>query len=141
MTVRAENVIDSPTLVSALTTASFAGVAEPDPLADPEHQEQAVVGAGAEHEHDQQQLGELGHLEPVVGELGDQRPGYRHRQQRGDHRDERREQRPEDQQQQEQDEDQRDELHLVAGVAGLLLLVDLDRYLAGQVHLHARRRR
>ena len=33
---------------------------------------------------------------------------------------------------------ERGALHLVAGVAGLLLLVDVDGELAGQVHLHAR---
>ena len=47
--------------------------------------------------------------------------------------------RPEDQEQQDEDEEERGALHLVAGVARLLLLVDVDGELPGQVHLHARR--
>ena len=48
--------------------------------------------------------------------------------------------RPEDQEQQDEDEDERGALHLVAGIARLFLLVDVDGELAGEVHLHARGR-
>ncbi len=109
ITVAAENVMDSPTLVTDVTIASFAGlpgvqeVAEqaaaeasrpwvvlafggvlpgPQLLADPEHQEKAVVRARAQDQHDQQELRDRGHLEPVLGGLGDQRPGNGDRQQR-----------------------------------------------------------
>jgi len=44
-------------------------------LADAEHQEQPVVGAGAEDQDDQQELGQRGDLEPVLRGLGNERTG------------------------------------------------------------------
>ncbi len=109
----------------------MAGVAQF--LPGPEDQEQPVVGARAQHQHDQQELGQRRYLEPVLGRLGHQRAGDEHREQRGQHRGDREGQRPEDEHQQDDDEDQRQVLHLVAGVAGRLLLIHLDGRVAGQV--------
>jgi hypothetical protein len=58
-------------------------------LPDAEHQEQAVVRARAEDQHDQEQLSELGDLEARVRRLADQRPGDGDRQERGEQRDQR----------------------------------------------------
>ncbi|MGD0558002.1 MAG: hypothetical protein ABSA93_23855 [Streptosporangiaceae bacterium] len=60
-------------------------------------------------------------------------------QERRDQRDEWCQDRSEDQEEQDEDEDGGGALHLVAGVTGLGLLVNLDRQGARQVHLHARR--
>ena len=104
-------------------------------LADAEDQEQAVVGARAEHQHDQQQLSELRDLQARVRRLADQRPGDGHGEECRDQRDQRREQRPEDQQQQNQDEQGGHDFDLVPRGARLGLLVDVDGDVAGQVHL------
>ena len=102
-------------------------------LSHSEDQEQAVVGAGADHQHLEHQLGEAGDLETVLGQLGDHRPGDRLNEERRDHRDERRQQRPEDQQQQSEDEYQRQRQDRAAVRAGLLRLVHADRDGAGEV--------
>jgi hypothetical protein len=101
-------------------------------LTDAEDQEQTVVGARAQDQHDQHQLGQLGHLQARLRGLADQRPGDGHGQERGDQRDQRRKQRPEDQQQQDQDEDHGQEFHLIPRGARLGLLVDVDGDVAGQ---------
>ena len=82
----------------------------PQFLPDPEDQEQPVVGARAEHQHDHQELGQRGDLQPVLGGLGDQRAGDEDRDQRRRERDQRERQRPEDQHQQHDDEQQREVL-------------------------------
>ncbi len=160
MTVAAENVIDSPTRVTDSTSAVRAagrGPARSESrdrnrpcwgapghaghvvagraqfLPDPEDQEQPVVGAGAEDQDDQQELGERRHLEAVLGRLGHQRTGDEHGQQGGQDRGDGERQRPEDEHEQQDDEDQRQVLHLVAGVAGRLLLVNLNGDAARQV--------
>ena len=56
-------------------------------LTHPEHQEQPVVGARAEDQHDQQQLGDDGDLQAGVRRLADQRSGDGHGEERGDQRD------------------------------------------------------
>ena len=106
-------------------------------LADPEHQEQPVVGTRPQHQHDHQELGQGGHLQAVRRGLGDQRPGDRHREQRRDQRGQRQRQRPEDEDQQDDDEQQRQFLDLGAGRAGRLLLVHGRGDVTGQVHLQA----
>ena len=65
MTVRAENVIVSPTRVTAARTASLGSAPLAQVLAHAEDQEQPVVGARAEHQHDQQQLGETETFRPA----------------------------------------------------------------------------
>ena len=82
ITVRAENVMVSPTLVTAARTASLGSGAAAQVLPDAEHQEQAVVGPRAEHQNDQQELRD-GDLEAGVRRLADQRPGDRHGQNAG----------------------------------------------------------
>ena len=52
-------------------------------LPHPEHQEQPVVGARAEDQHDQQQLGDDRDLQAGVRRLADQRPGDGHGEERG----------------------------------------------------------
>jgi hypothetical protein len=52
-------------------------------LPHPEHQEQPVVGACAEDQHDQQQLGDDRDLQAGVRRLADQRPGDGHGEERG----------------------------------------------------------
>jgi hypothetical protein len=103
----------------------------------PEDEKQAVVRARAEHQHDQQDLGQRRHLQPVMRGLGHERTGDGDREEGGDERDQRREQRAEDQQQQPDDEDDRQQLDLAVRATRLGLLVDLDRDRAGQVHVQA----
>ena len=69
----------------------------------------------------------------MLGRLGHQRTGDEHGQQGRQDRGDGERQGPEDQHEQHDDEDQRQVLHLVAGVAGRLLLVHLDGDAAGQV--------
>jgi hypothetical protein len=69
----------------------------------------------------------------MLGRLGHQRTGNEHRKQGGQDRGDGERQRPEDEHQQQDDEDQRQVLHLVAGVAGCLLLVHLHGNAACQV--------
>src|SRR5208337_1538307 len=109
-------------------------------LTDAEDQEQPIVGARAEDQHYQHQLGQLGDLQASVRRLGDQRPRDSHGEERRDQRDQRREQRPEDQQQQDQDEQDGHDFDLIPRGARLGLLVDVDRDVTGQVHLQPRRR-
>ena len=104
-------------------------------LAHPEDQEQPVIRARAEHQHDHQVLRERGDLEAVLRRLGDQRPGDDDREDRGGDGDHGQRERPEDQHQQHDDEQRRVLLDLVPGVARRLLLVHLDRYRAGQMRL------
>ena len=73
MTVAAENVIDSPTRSTAATTACLRVHSRAQVLAHPEDEEQAVVRARAEDQHDQQDLGQRRHLEPVLRGLGHER--------------------------------------------------------------------
>src|SRR5216683_3734795 len=47
---------------------------DPELLADPEYQEQTVVGARAEDQDDHQELGDRRYLEAVLGRRGDQWP-------------------------------------------------------------------
>ena len=61
----AEAVIDSPTRTSARLTASWGVVAVAQLLPDAEDEEQPVVGAGAEHQHDQQHLRDRRDLQTV----------------------------------------------------------------------------
>jgi hypothetical protein len=86
-------------------------------LTDPEYQEKAIVGAGAEHEDDQQELGQRGDLEPVVCGLGDERAGNKNRENGGSNSRQRQRQRPEDQHKQRDNEHDRQVLDLVALVA------------------------
>ena len=72
ITVPADAVIDSPTRTSASLDRFVGAGAAADLLAHAEHEEQAVVGPGPEHEDDQQQLGDLRDLQPVGAELADQ---------------------------------------------------------------------
>ena len=109
-------------------------------LAHPEDEEQAVVRARAEDQHDQQDLGQRRDLQPVLRGLGHERARDGDGEDGRDQRDERREQRPEDQQQQPDDEDDRQQLDLAVRVARLGLLVHVDRDRAGQVHGQARGR-
>ena len=104
-------------------------------LAHPEHQEQPVVGAGAQDQDDHQVLRERRHLEPVLGRLGDQRPGDESRDEGRREGDQCQRQRAEDQHQQDNDQDRGIVLHLVARVAGCLLLINLNGDIPGQVHL------
>ena len=105
-------------------------------LADPEDQEQPVVGARAQHQHDHQELGDGGDLEPVLGGLRDQWPGDGEREQRRYDRHQGEGERPEDQDQQHEDEQQRQELDLGAGVTRSLLLVHLRGDVTRHVRLH-----
>ena len=73
MTVAAEKVIDSPTRSTAAITACLPVLSGAQVLAHPEDQEQAVVGARAEDQHDQQDLGQRRYLQPVLRGLGHQR--------------------------------------------------------------------
>ena len=106
----------------------------PQRLADPEDQEQPVVGARAQHQYDHQELGDGGDLEPVLGGLRDQWPGDGERQQRRYDRHQGERERPEDQDQQHDDEHQRQGLDLATGVTRGLLLV----HLRGDVARHVR---
>src|SRR5262249_8451588 len=104
-------------------------------LADPEHQEQAVVRARAQDQHDEQELSDRGDLEAVLRGLGDQRPGDRDRDQRGRDRYQGQRERAEDQYQQPDDEQQRQCLELGVGVTGRFLLVHLRGDVTRQVRL------
>ena len=53
----AEKVIDSPTVSTARTHRVARGEAAPDFLADPEDEEEPVVGAGSQDQDDQDELG------------------------------------------------------------------------------------
>ena len=140
MTVPADALIDSPTRATARATASCGRQAGSEALSDPEHEEQPVVGPGPEDEHDQEQLGDLGDLEPVGAELADERARQLQDERRGQQGDQRRQQRAEDEQQQHDDEQDRQQLGLVAGRARLLLLRDVGGDGTGQVELDARGR-
>ncbi len=104
-------------------------------LAHPEDEEQPVVRARAEHQHDHQVLRERGDLEAMLRRLGDQRPGDDDREDGGCDGDQGERERPEDQHQQHDDEQGGVVLHLIAGIARRLLLINLDRHAAGQVCL------
>ena len=73
MTVPADAVIDSPTRATARATASCRLEARAEAFPDPEDEEQPVVGPRPEDEDDEEQLGDLGDLEPVGAELADER--------------------------------------------------------------------
>ena len=95
MRTPAENVIVSPTRATESTIASWQAQPGPHLLPHPEHQEQRVVRARAEHQHDQQQRGDLGHAQAVHRGLGGEPLGDQHHDHRGQHRDQRRQRRPE----------------------------------------------
>ncbi len=118
-----------------------AGVVPADPqfLPDPEDQEQPVVRTRADDQHDQQQLRDRRDLQAVLGRLGDQRSRDRDRDRGGQHRGDSEREGAEDQHEQHDHEQHRQALHLVAGVTRCLLLVDLDRQVAGQVRVQAGR--
>ena len=88
----------------------------PHLLPHPEHQEQRVVGARAEHQHDQQQRGDLRDTQPVDRGLGGEPLGDQHHDQGGQHGDQRREGRPEHRHEQGDHEDDREPLDLTAGL-------------------------
>ena len=118
----------------------FAGLhAMRQALADAKDEKQAVVGPGAEHDHDQDDLGQARDLEARFGGLADQRPGDDQRQRRRQQRHQRRQHRPEDHQQQDDDEQDRQGLGQLLGVALGGLGVDGLGELAGEVDLQARR--
>ena len=107
----------------------------PELLADAEHEEHAVVRAGAEDQHDQQQLRDRGDLDTDLRELGDDRSGEDQHECRRQERHERRKRRAEGEQQQHDDEQQREQRG--RGLRGSRCgdRVDLGRQLAGQVDL------
>ena len=117
MTVRPEKVIDSPTLASEKATASCGRQSPPDLLADAEDEEEAVVGAGAEHDHHQQDRREVGDLHADVGRRGDERLGGDEGDGRGEEGHERGQQGPEGEEEQEQDEQDREDLGELLGLA------------------------
>ena len=114
MTVAAENVTDSPTRASALTTASCERASRPELLAHPEDQEQAVVRARADHQDQQEDLGQRRNLEPGLAGLGDHRPGQLGDEHGGRQGEQRRQHGPEHSHQQDQDEHDRQVLAQIA---------------------------
>ena len=108
----------------------------PQLLADPEHQEQPVVRARAQHQHDQQELRRWGTPGArAAAASATSGPAMVNDSSGGMHRHQGEGERPEDQHQQHDDEQQRQGLDLVAGVTGGLLLVHLRGDVARQVRL------
>ena len=117
MRTHAENVIVSPTRATESTIASWQAEPGPHLLPYPEHQEQRVVRARPEHQHDQQQRGDLGHAQAVHRGLGGEPLGRQHHHHRGQHRDQRRQRGPEHRHEQRDHEGDGEPLDLAAGLA------------------------
>ena len=102
-------------------------------LPDPEDQEQAVVGAGAKGQDEQQDLGQRGHVQAGLGRLADHRSGELGDEYGGGQGQQRRQQRAEHHEQQHHDEQDGQVLgqvdRLLVGLAG----ISLSGYRAGQV--------
>ena len=112
-----------------------------DALSHAEHEKESVVRSGAEDDHDQQQLGDLRDLKAGVStKLADDGAGKLEHDERRQQRDQRRQHGAEDQQQEHDDEQQGEILGLVAGRAGLLVLVDGVGHLSTDIEAEPRRR-
>ena len=139
MTVRPEKVIDSPTLHTEKATASSRLLAPAQLLAQPEDEEEPVVGPRPQQDHDEQDRGEVGDLHAEVGGLGDDRPGGHQGHGRGNEGDERGQQGPEGEEEESQDEQDREELDQGLDVAVLALIVHRGGQPTGEVHGQAGR--
>ncbi len=104
---------------------------------DPEDQEQPVVGARAEGQDEQHDLGERGHLQAGPARLGDHRPGELGDQHGWGQGQQRSEQRAEHGQQQDQDEHDGQVLSQVDRPLRGLARVSLGGHLTGQVGAQA----
>ena len=93
-------------------------------LAVAEDQEQAVIGAGSEHQGGEQQLEERGDLHAKSGRLGDERAGQGESQPGRGQRGQGCQGRAEGHRQQHQDEDGRDQFDVVGRLLPGALLVD-----------------
>ena len=93
-------------------------------LTHSEDEEQPVVGSGAEHEHDQDELRDRGNLHTEMRCSGDDRAREREHQRSGQERHQRREQRAKRDEQQHDDEEQRELLDIALRALRLTLLVD-----------------
>ena len=102
-------------------------------LPQAEDEEQPVVGARAEQDHDEEDRGEVGDLHAEVGGLGDDRSGGEEGHRRGEQGDQRGQEGPEGEEQQGHDEQDREQLGQGLDVAVLVLLVDRVGHPSGQV--------
>ena len=130
--------MDVPTREPAATIASSVGHAGRQILPVAEEEEEAVVGARAEHQRRQKKLQQGGDVDAEVGRLGDERSRQRQREAGGCQRDEWCKDRTEREREQENDEQDRAHDRDGLGAHRRCLLIDQDRQRAGEVQREPR---